>query len=164
MEDYPWPLPAGPEARSAYAWYDTLLKETPPPRLVVGLLHPETVLPVQLFPGGGWLLHASPLFDTTTHPLQPRQRMSIPTAIRVTIPEGYVAMILPLSHEDKPIQVWPQTLLSNRPVDVYVRVANKSTEKRMILPKACLAQLVLIKVAQQLPLEVQNAWDDDREA
>lgn len=164
MTLYPWPLPPAPTSKAAHSWYDALIREPPPPSLQVKLTHPDAIVPAQSYPGGGWLLHASPVFKGEEYPLHVHARMSVPTALQIEVPMGYMATTLPLPdmRSKQQIDVIPESILPDGPVDLFVRVTNKSTTKRIILPHACIGRLVLVRADHGIPLHVVKGWDEER--
>lgn len=157
---YPWPLPPAPSSKAAHSWYDALVRDVTP-TLQVRKLHPDAIVPAQSYSGGGWLLHASPIFKSDEFPLRVQARMAVPTGLQIVVPPGYMALTLPLHdmRTQQRIDVHTEAFLPDGPVDVYVRVANKGKTKRLILPNACIGRLVLVKLDHRISLQVVDHED-----
>lgn len=159
QELYAWPLPPAPESKISQTWYDALVQDIAP-TLAVTLLHPEATPPARGKHREGWALHVSPGFKFDQHPIHSNQRVSIPTGLRVVVPDGYVGVVLPLEElrlkerlEANVDYMFPKTS-----GELWIRLGNKGKTKRCVHPNMKIAHFILLKTEEHVKVEVTNPW------
>ena len=101
--------------------------------------------------------------------LLPEQRASIPTSIRIAIPEGYAGFVLPRSgmgiRHGLSLVNTPGLIDSQFRGEVTVLAINHDPQKEIRVAKGDrIAQLVIVPVSQVSPVEVDELDETERNA
>lgn len=149
-----------PDPRLSLTWYESLLHEAAP-TLKVTLMHALALPPARgVGSREGWALYVSPGYNCKDNPIEPGRRVTVPTGIRLTVPDGYVALILP-SHEvcrEEKLEASADYVFPNISVEIWLHLTNLGQTTRTLRPCLKVAQFLLLKTEPHVKMEVRNPY------